>query len=253
MDNSWSIFTEDLDEEFIKPQNGPSSLEKKMEDMNLFEISKNTPINSKKPINENKTEIEPPKKVEKSFIDPQSAPITMKFEPFSETTAASYQYATIYFRINRSEILKYSTNLNLKEGDFVITEADRGVDIGKIISLQTIITQRDSKNAREILRKATTQEIDLIPQQKEKEKKASEICQAKAAELGLQMKITGTEFQFDGKKLTIYFSAPGYIDFRELVRSLFKIFETRIWMVWYDGTGPVKDVLDQKKNQQFYN
>jgi cell fate regulator YaaT (PSP1 superfamily) len=47
------------------------------------------------------------------------------------------------------------------------------------------------------------------------------------------MNITRAEFQFDGKKLTFYYTADAYVDFRDLVRALFKVFGTRIWMVWY--------------------
>lgn len=34
----------------------------------------------------------------------------------------------------------------------------------------------------------------------------------------------------DRRKLTFYFIAERRIDFRELVRELFKIYKTRIWM-----------------------
>lgn len=34
----------------------------------------------------------------------------------------------------------------------------------------------------------------------------------------------------DRRKLTFYFKANERIDFRELVRELFKIYKTRIWM-----------------------
>jgi cell fate regulator YaaT (PSP1 superfamily) len=34
----------------------------------------------------------------------------------------------------------------------------------------------------------------------------------------------------DRRKLTFYFNAEKRIDFRELVRELFKIYKTRIWM-----------------------
>lgn len=37
----------------------------------------------------------------------------------------------------------------------------------------------------------------------------------------------------DRRKLTFYFKANERIDFRELVRELFKIYKTRIWMCAY--------------------
>ena len=65
----------------------------------------------------------------------------------------------------------------------------------------------------------------------------------KVKELGLPMLITDAEYQMDGKKLTFYYTASKYVDFRNLVRVLFKTFSTRIWMVWHDGNAPVKDVF----------
>ena len=62
------------------------------------------------------------------------------------------------------------------------------------------------------------------------------------------MLITGAEFQFDGKKLTFYYTASIYVDFRNLVRTLFKTFGMRIWMVWHDGHAPVKDVLQRNEH-----
>jgi cell fate regulator YaaT (PSP1 superfamily) len=52
------------------------------------------------------------------------------------------------------------------------------------------------------------------------------------------MDITRAEFQFDGKKLTFYYMAAAYVDFRDLVRALFRVFGTRIWMVWYKRGDP---------------
>jgi len=45
---------------------------------------------------------------------------------------------------------------------------------------------------------------------------------------GLKMKITETEWQFDRRKLFIYFTAERRVDFRELVRDLARSFRTRI-------------------------
>jgi hypothetical protein len=45
---------------------------------------------------------------------------------------------------------------------------------------------------------------------------------------GLVMKLTDAEWQWDRKKLTIYFSAEKRVDFRALVRELATMFRTRI-------------------------
>ena len=63
--------------------------------------------------------------------------------------------------------------------------------------------------------------------------------------------------QFDRHKLTFYFEADGRIDFRELVRDLFSIYKTRIWMQQLDKAGPraaeldLADISDDEGGQSY--
>jgi cell fate regulator YaaT (PSP1 superfamily) len=54
------------------------------------------------------------------------------------------------------------------------------------------------------------------------------ICQQKVLSHELEMKLIEAEYTFDMSKLTIYFTADGRIDFRELVKDLASTFKTRI-------------------------
>ncbi|KAJ2452964.1 hypothetical protein EV183_002549 [Coemansia sp. RSA 2336] len=62
------------------------------------------------------------------------------------------------------------------------------------------------------------------------EQNALNMCQSKVQQRKLSMRVVDAEFQFDRRKLTFYFTADRRVDFRELVRDLFKHFKTRIWM-----------------------
>ena len=44
------------------------------------------------------------------------------------------------------------------------------------------------------------------------------------------MEITDAEWQWDRRKLTFFYLADQRVDFRELVRELFRLYKTRIWM-----------------------
>jgi hypothetical protein len=44
------------------------------------------------------------------------------------------------------------------------------------------------------------------------------------------MEVLDGEYQWDRRKLTFFYIASQRIDFRDLVRDLFKIYKTRIWM-----------------------
>lgn len=168
----------------------------------------------------------------------------------SSPNASVGEYYFVQFHPNRTLLVKNTPKLSLDQNDYVITEADRGYDIGKIVKNETHPLEKDVIAARNIIRKATHFEISMIPNKEEREKNARNVCQEKADELGLPMKITATELQFDGKKLTVYFSANQYIDFRNLVHTLFREFGTRIWMVWFDGTSPVRDVFTHSTRER---
>ncbi|KAH0785572.1 PSP1 C-terminal conserved region family protein [Histomonas meleagridis] len=153
-------------------------------------------------------------------------------------------YCLVQFHQNRVLTFSVPQNLELHVGDYVITEADRGIDIGLVTSFSI----SGAKNTKNIKRKASASDINNLPIKLENERNALKICQKKVEEMGLPMEITGAEYQYDGKKLTFYFTAKKYIDFRGLVKVLFHIFSTRIWMVWHDGIAPVKDVLTRDES-----
>lgn len=152
-------------------------------------------------------------------------------------------YVDVRFHEKRHQIVKNTVNIPISVGDYILTEADRGVDLGQVIATDIKVADREAAGLKAVVRKASQHEIATLPGKLEREIRAREVCQAKAEELNLPMTITATEFQYDGKKLTVYFCASQYIDFRDLVHILFRYFGTRIWMVWYDGEAPVRDVF----------
>ena len=161
--------------------------------------------------------------------------ITFQGEIEQDEWSRATTYYSVKFNAYRSAVFHANSKVKYNVGDYVLTEADRGLDIGRVTSILEHPTRRDMKSAKMIMRAATTPEVMQLPEKAEREARAMAICQARANDLGLPMNITRAEFQFDGKKLTFYYTAATYIDFRGLVRTLFKMFGTRIWMVWYDG------------------
>jgi len=79
-----------------------------------------------------------------------------------------------------------------------------------------------------VLRKAEPGDIERA---RELEQKAEEVlieCGKMVAELGLPMKLLSAEFNLEGNRLTILFSAEQRVDFRELVRRLTRQFKVRL-------------------------
>lgn len=119
--------------------------------------------------------------------------------------------------------------LKLQPGEQVIIETSRGVEFGECVEGNRLIDEMELVSPlRPVLRKATEEDVKAVAQNKEKEKKAFDICQKKIQEHGLDMKLVEVEYNFDGSKILFFFTSDGRVDFRALVRDLASIFHTRI-------------------------
>lgn len=118
---------------------------------------------------------------------------------------------------------------DIRQGQHVIVETARGVEYGSVVLRpKEIEEEKVIQPLKSVIRLATQEDDEQELRNKEKEKKASEICLEKIRKHGLDMKLIGTEYTFDNNKVLFYFTADGRIDFRELVKDLASVFKTRI-------------------------
>ncbi len=144
-------------------------------------------------------------------------------------------FAEVGFKGNRKAYFVMDP-LPLKPGDHVIVEADRGEDLGELLALGAVAERKCSASGgcstplpdQRILRVARSDEVELLSGLREDEDRVRLETRRKVSAHGLRMKVTEAEWQFDRKKLTIYFTAERRVDFRELVRDLARTFRTRI-------------------------
>ncbi len=119
----------------------------------------------------------------------------------------------------------------------VIVDVDRGEDLGYIHALGDLAQKRNggcshgcgsSLPERKALRLASEKDRglskDLDRLNEDARRKAMERVKAN----GLGMKLSDAEWQWDRKKLTLYFTADKRVDFRNLVRDLASLFRARI-------------------------
>lgn len=122
-----------------------------------------------------------------------------------------------------------ATDLDAKEGDYVIIEHDRGLDYGQIIFPKDAVLDATSKETiKKIVRVATDRDLKQIEENRGKSKEAFNTCLKKIKEHKLDMKLVQAEYSFDRTKIIFYFTASGRVDFRNLVKDLAKIFKARI-------------------------
>ncbi len=144
-------------------------------------------------------------------------------------------FAEVGFKANRrGYFTAASTEFGI--GRYVVVEADRGEDLGEILSLGRVAERKCSTSGgcetplpkRKIVRLATEKEIVALGRLRRDEERVRTRTRAKVSSLGLKMKVTEAEWQFDRRKLTIYFTADRRVDFAGLVRELARSFRTRI-------------------------
>ena len=144
-------------------------------------------------------------------------------------------FAEVSFKGTRRGYFRFDA-MNLVPGDRVIVEADRGEDLGEVTALGNIAERKCSSSGgcatptptQRVLRRAGAEEIRRAGHKAEDERVARHETRKHVARHGLRMKVTETEWQFDRKKLIVYFTAERRVDFRALVRDLARAFRTRI-------------------------
>jgi cell fate regulator YaaT (PSP1 superfamily) len=122
-------------------------------------------------------------------------------------------------------------SLDLKPGERVIVETERGKSIAAVVvGPQDFPEQHVHEGLKSILRKAFPEDLEAAARNAAKEKEAHDFCLARIKERGMTMKLVRVEYLFDGSKAIFYFTADGRVDFRELVKDLAHTFHTRIEM-----------------------
>ncbi len=119
----------------------------------------------------------------------------------------------------------------------VIVEGDRGEDLGQVHATGALAEKRFAGVAhgaaigeatRRVVRIAKPDEIKRAQALTDENETTRRAAMVQVRALGLQMKLTDAEWQWDHRKLTLFFTAEKRVDFRTLVRDLAATFKARI-------------------------
>ena len=129
----------------------------------------------------------------------------------------------------------------LRKDDPVIVEAERGLDFGFIQSAGAAAEAKcggcdgcSPAGATEpapyprITRRAEAPDVKQHELLRREEESVRREVAKRAAETGLEMRISDAEWQWDRHRLTVYFTAERRVDFRALVRELATKYRARI-------------------------
>lgn len=122
-----------------------------------------------------------------------------------------------------------SVGMELEVDDGVVVETTSGLELGWVVVVPSQVKANGiPKPLKPVVRKAEAEDRERATKLKEKEKEALALCVELIVELKLPMKLLSAEYNLDGSRLTIFFSAEGRIDFRELVRQLSSRLKVRV-------------------------
>jgi cell fate regulator YaaT (PSP1 superfamily) len=151
-----------------------------------------------------------------------------------ENRSVVSEVVEVIFKVKRKKIYKNPNNLSFYNYEYVIVEVDNGFDIATVISIGNEAKEKWEKNYKKeelqysVVRFATDKDMEIFEKNRNEEPLVVETTRELSKKHNLDIKITDAEWQLDRQRLTIYFSAPQRVDFRELVKDLAKIYKTRI-------------------------
>lgn len=123
----------------------------------------------------------------------------------------------------------FSAPEDCKIGDYVLVPMDPGSIMGKIVSgPMRALPGANSEELPSIIRVASSEDMREHAANETVRKQAFDFCKERIKERKLEMKLVDVDIHFDKSKYIFYFTAPGRIDFRELVKDLVKEYRARI-------------------------
>ena len=143
----------------------------------------------------------------------------------------------VAFKGNRKEFFLWEGEEPPPMRAAVIVDADRGEDLGRVHATGELAQKRAAgvphapgpdgtqKRARRL---ATNEDVQRHEELRSQDETARRRAMERVKANNLVMKLSDAEWQWDRRKLTIYFTAEKRVDFRNLVRDLAALFRTRI-------------------------
>jgi cell fate regulator YaaT (PSP1 superfamily) len=147
----------------------------------------------------------------------------------------------VRFKGNRKDYFLWADDSEpLRLSEAVIVPVERGLDFGRVSAVGETATRKCASGCagcavgevkvpqQGVVRRATQQDIATANDLRRSEETTRRTVLERVRSRQLDMKVSDAEWQWDRKKLTVYFTAEKRVDFRELVRDLAAALHTRI-------------------------
>ncbi len=139
---------------------------------------------------------------------------------------------------SRKDFFRNTTTQIFEKGEMVSVEGVSGFDVGTVsltgelvrIQMKKKSVDEFNPDMKKILRRSSDRDLDLLKQNKTREKEAVIRSRAISRQLKLDMKVSQVEIQADGRKATFYYIADDRVDFRELIKIFASEFRVKVEM-----------------------
>ncbi len=156
--------------------------------------------------------------------------------PDTDTAAQPSPLVEVEFKGHRKALFSNPHQLPLQRGELVLVSVPSGIDAGHVSALGQIAQRKQqlfyngAEPDQRILRKATPADRERYLSNRHEEPNVLRLARQLATTVpGLDgMKLTDAEWQWDRRRLFLYFTAPNRVDFRQYLRLLNQHFRTRI-------------------------
>ena len=158
-------------------------------------------------------------------------------------TAVATHVIEVEFKGNRRAFYTWKGEAPPAVRTAIIVQVERGEDLARVHSVGDLAAKRHAGTSHgkaapdklpAAVRRATVHEVDTAVRLRVDEDAVRKAALEIVRELKLDMKVSDTEWQWDRRRLTCYFTAEERVDFRQLVRQLERRFSTRVHM-WHIG------------------
>ncbi|MEZ4739163.1 MAG: regulatory iron-sulfur-containing complex subunit RicT [Flavobacteriales bacterium] len=149
-----------------------------------------------------------------------------------------FEGVEVRFKNTRKSFYRNSSGLQLMPGDLVVVDAAPGHDIGMVsLTGELVRAQMERKKMvgelyelRKVIRVATQEDIDRWHVARKLEDETMFASREMVRGANLDMKVTDVEYQGDGTRAVVYYTAEDRIDFRGIVRTMSERFKVRVEM-----------------------
>ena len=138
----------------------------------------------------------------------------------------TYKYGVRLLK-NKLYPLQVSESAKVEHGLTVLVRTEKGEEVTKIERIPACILNQWKDQLPEavpLVRVMSQKDLEVLEELQLREDEAFHKCSELIAQHNLSMRLVKTNYTFDRKKLTFYFTAPNRVDFRGLLKDLTQAF-----------------------------